>query len=92
MKRGFVLATALVLLVAPPVSAYQFEDGSVELSFKSRAIATSVTDSGNTRGPALAVMKDDTLLLGGGMTSCSIQADPIKSKSEAKKAKRASFM
>lgn len=66
MKRGFVLATALVLLVAPPVSAYQFEDGSVELSFKSRAIATSVTDSGNTRGPALAVMKDDTLLLGGG--------------------------
>jgi glucose/arabinose dehydrogenase len=50
----------------PPVNAYQFEDGSVDIAFKSRSIASAVTESGNTRGPALAVMKDDTVLLGGG--------------------------
>ena len=64
--RGFVLASALALSAMPPVNAYQFQDGSVEVAFKSRSIAATVTESGNTRGPALAVMKDDTVLLGGG--------------------------
>ena len=66
MIRSFVLASALVLSIMPSVHAYQFEDGSVEVTFKARSIAAAVTDSGNTRGPALAVMKDDTVLLGGG--------------------------
>ena len=66
MIRGFVLASALALSVMPPVNAYQFQDGSVEVAFKSRSIAAAVTESGNTRGPALAVMKDDKVLLGGG--------------------------
>jgi len=66
MIKRFVLASALALSVMPPVNAYQFEDGSVQVAFKSRSIATAVTGGGNTRGPALAVMKDDTVLLGGG--------------------------
>jgi hypothetical protein len=64
--RRFVLASALALSVMPPVNAYQFDDGSVEVAFKSRSIAAAVTESGNSRGPALAVLKDDTVLLGGG--------------------------
>ena len=66
MIRRFVLASALALSVMPPVNAYQFDDGSVEVAFKSRSIAAAVTEGGNTRGPALAVLKDDTVLLGGG--------------------------
>jgi glucose/arabinose dehydrogenase len=34
----------------------------------STSITKAVTEGGNSRGPALAVMKDDTILLGGGRT------------------------
>ena len=61
MIRRFVPASALALSVMPPVNAYQFEDGSVEVAFKSRSIAAAVTDSVNNRGQALAVLKDDTV-------------------------------
>jgi hypothetical protein len=72
MIKRFVLTIALALSVMPAVNAYQFGDGSVEVAFKSRSIAAAVTDSGNTRGPALAVLKDDTVLLGGGRTGGEI--------------------
>jgi len=66
--KAFLLATVLALVVIPPVHAYEFEDGSVEVAFTTRSISAAVTGGGNTRGPALAVMKDDTVLLGGGRT------------------------
>ena len=68
MIKAFLLATVLALVVIPPVHAYEFEDGSVEVAFTTRSISAAVTGGGNTRGPALAVMKDDTVLLGGGRT------------------------
>jgi glucose/arabinose dehydrogenase len=50
----------------PAVSAADFESDSLSLTFSSKSIANAVTNGGNSRGPALAVFKDDTILLGGG--------------------------
>jgi hypothetical protein len=57
---------SLFLVVALPAHAADFEDGSVSLNITSRSIDKGVTEGGNSRGPALALLKDDTMLLGGG--------------------------
>jgi len=67
-----MIGVLMVLGVLSPVSAADFSDSSVSLTFSSRSIAKSITEGGNTRGPALAVMKDDTILLGGGRTGGEI--------------------
>ena len=67
-----LLATALTFALMSPANAYQFADGTVEVAYKSRSIATALTQGGNARGPALAVMKDDTVFLGGGRTGGEI--------------------
>jgi glucose/arabinose dehydrogenase len=72
MIRRIVLTTVLALAVMQPVNAYQFEDGSVEVAFATKSISAALTGGGNVRGPALAVMKDDTVLLGGGRTGGEI--------------------
>jgi glucose/arabinose dehydrogenase len=61
-----LLATALTFSGLLPISAYQFADGTVEVAYTSRSISAALTQGGNTRGPALAVLKNDTVLLGGG--------------------------
>lgn len=66
MVRGALLITALLLSAMPAVSAADFESDSLSLTFSSKSIANAVTNGGNSRGPALAVFKDDTILLGGG--------------------------
>jgi glucose/arabinose dehydrogenase len=50
----------------PPASAADFGDNSVSLKFTTKSITKAITEGGNTRGPALALLKDDTILLGGG--------------------------
>jgi glucose/arabinose dehydrogenase len=50
----------------PPASAADFGDSSVSLKFTTKSITKAITEGGNTRGPALALLKDDTILLGGG--------------------------
>jgi glucose/arabinose dehydrogenase len=50
----------------PSSSAASLSDNSLELTFSSQSITKALTNGGNSRGPALAVMKDDTVLLGGG--------------------------
>lgn len=72
MIRRVIFAVIVALAVMPQLNAYQFEDGSVEVGFTARSIALAVTEAGNTRGPALAVMKDETVLLGGGRTGGEI--------------------
>jgi len=67
-----LLVIALVVTSAPGSSAAELSDGSVSLEFSSASIARAVTEGGNTRGPALAVMKDDTILLGGGRSGGEI--------------------
>ena len=67
-----LLVIALVATSAPESSAVELSDGSVSLKFSSASIARAVTEGGNTRGPALAVMKDDTILLGGGRSGGEI--------------------
>lgn len=67
-----LLVIALVATSAPASSAVELSDGSVSLKFSSASIARAVTEGGNTRGPALAVMKDDTILLGGGRSGGEI--------------------
>ena len=72
MIRRILLTAALSLVMVQPVNAYQFEDGTVEVAFTTKSISAAVTEGGNVRGPALAVMKDDTVLLGGGRTGGEI--------------------
>ena len=60
------LVGALILASIPPAHAVDFADGSLSLTFSDVSISKAVTEGGNTRGPALAVMKDDTVILGGG--------------------------
>ena len=61
-----LLVVALVVAGSPASSAADLSGGSVSLSITSASIAKAVTGGGNSRGPALAVMSDDTILLGGG--------------------------
>ena len=64
MFRILFLVSALLLGATPPANAADFPDGSLNLSINSKSISKAVT--GGTRGPALALLKDDTILLGGG--------------------------
>jgi glucose/arabinose dehydrogenase len=65
MIRSLLVCT-LLLGVMPSSSAASLSDNSLELTFSSQSITKALTNGGNSRGPALAVMKDDTVLLGGG--------------------------
>lgn len=73
IKTWASLVGALVVLsVLSPVSAADFAGSSVSLTISSKSIAKAITEGGNPRGPALAVMKDDTILLGGGRSGGEI--------------------
>jgi aldose sugar dehydrogenase len=72
MVRGALLISALLLSAMPAVNAADFEGNSLSLTFSSKSITNSVTNGGNSRGPALAVLKDDTILLGGGRSGGEI--------------------
>jgi glucose/arabinose dehydrogenase len=67
-----LLVVALVVAGSPASSAADLSGGSVSLSITSASIAKAVTGGGNSRGPALAVMRDDTILLGGGRSGGEI--------------------
>jgi len=69
---ALIIGAVVTLGVMPPASAADFADSSVSLTFSSKSIANATTGGGNTRGPALAVMKDDTILLGGGKSGGEI--------------------
>ena len=71
MKRSLLVCT-LLLGVMPSSSAASLSDNSLELTFSSQSITKALTNGGNSRGPALAVMKDDTVLLGGGQSGGEI--------------------
>ncbi len=66
MKLTILLASALVLALLPSAKATTAEKNSIDLETKSWSIQNSVTQGGNTRGPALALLSDDTVILGGG--------------------------
>ena len=72
MARRILLISALLLSPMPSASAADFEGNSLSLTFSSKSIQSAVTDGGNSRGPALAVLKDDTILLGGGRSGGEI--------------------
>jgi hypothetical protein len=61
-----ILTSSLLLALMPAASADDFADSSVTLSFSTKSITKAVTKGGNTRGPALAILKDESVLLGGG--------------------------
>ena len=71
MRRSLLVCT-LLLGVMPSSSAASLSDNSLELTFSSQSITKALTNGGNSRGPALAVMKDDTVLLGGGQSGGEI--------------------
>ena len=71
IKRSLLVST-LLLGVMPSSSAASLSDNSLELTFSSQSITKALTNGGNSRGPALAVMKDDTVLLGGGQSGGEI--------------------
>ena len=66
MKRIVIVVTALLISTMSTSNAAGFADDSISLTFASESISKSVTEGGNPRGPALALLKDDTVLLGGG--------------------------
>ena len=66
MKPVTLIASALILSLLPPASAVELEANSIDLVVTSSSIQNSVTQGGNTRGPALALLNDDTVILGGG--------------------------
>ena len=66
MIAKIILTSSLLLALMPAVSADDFADSSVTLSFSTKSITKAVTKGGNTRGPALAILKDESVLLGGG--------------------------
>lgn len=70
--RISLLVCILLLGVMPSSSAASLSDNSLELTFSSQSITKALTNGGNSRGPALAVMKDDTVLLGGGQSGGEI--------------------
>jgi len=70
VARIILLVSALLLGLAPSASAADFEGNSLSITFSSKSIPSAVT--GGTRGPALAVLKDDTILLGGGRSGGEI--------------------
>lgn len=72
MARLIIGIIALSLSVMPPANAAEFADNQISLSISSKSITKSVTGGGNTRGPALAVLSDDTILLGGGASGGEI--------------------
>lgn len=72
MMRRSLLVCTLLLGVMPSSSAASLSDNSLELTFSSQSITKALTNGGNSRGPALAVMKDDTVLLGGGQSGGEI--------------------
>ncbi len=66
MKKLAALVAGAFVLVGLPAHAADFKDGSVVIDVAVRSIEKAVTKGGNTRGPALALLKDDAVLLGGG--------------------------
>ena len=54
------MLVSLTILAALPAYAADFKDGTVALTFQSKAITKAVTEGGNSRGPALALLKDHT--------------------------------
>lgn len=70
MARIILLISALLIGLMPSANAADFEGNSLSLTFASKSIPSAVT--GGTRGPALAVLKDDTILLGGGRSGGEI--------------------
>jgi glucose/arabinose dehydrogenase len=72
MVKRVVLVFAFLLGAAPASSAADFSDSAVSLAITSQAIDKALTQGGNSRGPALALLKDDTVLLGGGRSGGEI--------------------
>ena len=72
MIRRIILVSALCLAATPSAKAADFADDLISLTFSSKSISKSVTEGGNARGPALALLKDDTVLLGGGRSGGEI--------------------
>ena len=66
MKPLTLIASTLILSLLPHASAAELEKNSIDLETTSWAIQNSVTQGGNSRGPAIAVLEDDTVILGGG--------------------------
>jgi aldose sugar dehydrogenase len=67
-----LLVAALALFAMPAAGANDFTGSSVSLNISSKSISKAVTEGGSTRGPALALFKDDTVLLGGGASGGEI--------------------
>jgi len=66
MKPVTLIASTLILSLQPHASAAELEKNSIDLETTSWSIQNSVTQGGNSRGPAIAVLEDDTVILGGG--------------------------
>lgn len=77
MMTKLVVALISLILLAPATPA---RATAPEFEIRSESISAAVTKGGNQRGPALAVLKNGTLLLGGGRTGGQIFTYEVSSK------------
>jgi glucose/arabinose dehydrogenase len=77
MMTKLLIGLLSLLLLAPllPASA-----SAPEFEIRTESITTAATKGGNQRGPALAVLSDGTLLLGGGRTGGQLFMYEMRSK------------
>lgn len=71
VKRLTILVYAFVTTMLP-AQASEISVGNLSLTFSSTDVAMTKSIGGNDRGPALAVLKDGVVLLGGGIRGGSI--------------------
>ena len=71
MARALVLVLTLIFTVVP-ARASEIKVAGVAIDVKSFDVESTKSLGGNDRGPALAVLKDGTVLLGGGTRGGSI--------------------
>ena len=80
MRKKLSIVFLTALLATPSAVAAQSPNNELNLAFSSFDIAGAVTNGGGSRGPALAVMQDGTMLLGGGDAGGEIFLVKIKTQ------------
>jgi glucose/arabinose dehydrogenase len=79
MRTKLLIGIAISAIAIPGAAAAD-TGAKIELSTTSFSIAPAVTNGGGARGPALAVMKDGTFLLGGGNAGGELFSWNVKTK------------
>lgn len=79
MRRTLLVALALLLSLLPSAHA-DFRIGGASITQQSFDVRETISLGGNDRGPAVAVLRDGTILLGGGENGGTIYSYSLNSR------------